>query len=140
MSLDDFEAVLEQLPGLSRAVLHGLGEPLLNPQLPDIIRWLKAANVRTIFNSNATLLTDHMQEELIQAQLDELRVSLDAAVPHVYQRIRGVPLLGHVIKNLQRLLSRRQRLGAALPRVSLWCVPCGRTLTSCRSSCVWLES
>src|SRR3990172_8954640 len=39
--LGDLEEVLRQLPGVSRAVLHGLGEPLLNPRLPDMILQLK---------------------------------------------------------------------------------------------------
>ena len=41
ISLEELQMISEQLPGLNRAVLHGIGEPLLNRELPAMIRHLK---------------------------------------------------------------------------------------------------
>ena len=42
MSWALFTSIVDQLPGLKRAVLHGVGEPMLVRNLPDMIRYLKA--------------------------------------------------------------------------------------------------
>src|SRR5690349_5466256 len=44
LSFDDFRRVVDQVPDLQRAVLHGIGEPLLNAQLPRMIAYLKGRN------------------------------------------------------------------------------------------------
>src|SRR5271165_3354279 len=37
---DLFRAIVDQLPGLKRAVLHGIGEPMLVKNLPKMVRYL----------------------------------------------------------------------------------------------------
>src|SRR5690349_13182875 len=51
---DNFLKIVEQFPDMERAVLHGIGEPLLNKDLPRMIAHLKARNVYVLFNTNAT--------------------------------------------------------------------------------------
>lgn len=72
---------MEQFPVLERAVLHGVGEPLLNRDLPRMVAHLKSRGVYVLFNTNATLLTEDWGRRLIEAGLDELRVSVDGADP-----------------------------------------------------------
>jgi len=74
-------------------VLHGIGEPLLNTELSEIISYLKAAGKYVLFNSNATLLNARWRQALIDSQLDEYRVSLDATTPESYAAVRGKPLV-----------------------------------------------
>jgi len=38
LSFDNFRYIVDQFPALERVVLHGLGEPLLNKELPRMIR------------------------------------------------------------------------------------------------------
>ena len=97
---DDFVRVVEQFPEIERAVLHGIGEPLLNKDLPRMIAYLKARAVYVLFNTNATLLTDDWARQLIQSGLDEIRVSIDGADPRTYALIRGVPLFHKVVDYL----------------------------------------
>src|SRR5258708_32847263 len=40
LSFDDFRSIVDQFPELERVVLHGLGEPLLNKDLPRMIHYL----------------------------------------------------------------------------------------------------
>ena len=120
ISYEEFRRVVDKAPALRRAVLHGLGEPLLNPHLPRMIAHLKARGVHVLFNSNAILLTPRRQVQLIESGLDELRASLDAGTPETYRRLRGVPAFERVVANLGAFMETKRRLGAALPRVSLW--------------------
>ncbi|MEJ2169396.1 MAG: radical SAM protein [Desulfobacterales bacterium] len=120
LSLDEAVMITDQLADLEKIFLHGIGEPLLNPELLDIIRRLKGRDVYVLFNSNATLLNDRMARALIQTGLDELRVSLDAATAGGYQKIRGSDKFEQVLENLRSfvLLQKRQRV--VHPKLSLW--------------------
>jgi radical SAM protein with 4Fe4S-binding SPASM domain len=122
LSYEKFLAVVDQFPRIERAVLHGIGEPLLNKALPRMITYLKRdKGSHVLFNSNATLLKSDWQHSLIEAQLDELRVSLDAATPETYRKIRGAPAFNKIIENLQGMVATKAALGSSLPKLSLWC-------------------
>lgn len=122
LTLDEFITIAEQFPQMQRALLHGIGEPLLNRDLPEIIRYLKGRNVQVIINSNGTLLSPAWQESLVNSGLDEYRCSIDGARDETYARIRGANLLPKLTKGLQELVQTKARLGSATPRISIWCV------------------
>src|SRR5436305_14767012 len=52
LSFDNFRYIVDQFPVLDRVVLHGLGEPLLNKDLPRMVSYLKARGTYVLFNSN----------------------------------------------------------------------------------------
>jgi len=79
ISLAELIRITDQVPDLEQVYLHGIGEPLLNKELPDIIRHLKRRNVYFLFNCTGILLIYQRQQKLIATGLDELRISLDAA-------------------------------------------------------------
>lgn len=120
LSWENFLGIVEQFPDTERAVLHGIGEPLLNQDLPRMIAYLKARSVTVLFNTNATLLTEAWSRKLIEAGLDELRVSVDGADPRTYALIRGAPLFHKVVGNLKRFVEVQKEMGASRPRPSLW--------------------
>lgn len=122
LSYDEFVAIAEQFPGMQRTVLHGIGEPLLNRDLPQIISYLKQRDIEVLFNSNGTLLTPAWQEALVRSGLDEFRCSIDGAEPETYARIRGANLLHKIEEGLAGLMRTKARLQASSPRVSIWCV------------------
>ena len=111
LSLDEFRALVDQLPDLRRAVLQGIGEPLLNRDLAPMIAHLKTRGVYSVFNTNAALLTRRRQVELIESGLDELRVSLDSSTPETYARMRGIPAFERVVDNLGEMVRTRAELG-----------------------------
>src|SRR5207244_4897608 len=112
--------ILDQTPGVQRVVLHGIGEPLLNKELPAIVRAVKDRGAYALFNTNGLLLRGRLVEPLIASGLDELRVSVDSATPEVYQQIRGVDGLARIFANLDHFRAAKDRLGSDRPIVSLW--------------------
>jgi MoaA/NifB/PqqE/SkfB family radical SAM enzyme len=120
LSWENFRRVVDQLPHLERVVLHGIGEPLLNKDLPRFVAHLKERGARVLFNTNAILLNQERGDALVSAGLDELRVSLDAVTPELYARLRGVNQLPRVIHNLETFTARHG--GRTSPKVSLWWV------------------
>jgi MoaA/NifB/PqqE/SkfB family radical SAM enzyme len=119
MKWDTFRRIVDQLPIIERAVLHGIGEPMLNKELPRFVAHLKDKGAQVVFNTNGILLDQHRGDALADAGLDELHVSIDAVSPELYARLRGVNKLPVVIKNLKAFVARH---GAEHPKVSLWFV------------------
>jgi MoaA/NifB/PqqE/SkfB family radical SAM enzyme len=120
MSWRLFTSIVDQLPGLARAVLHGVGEPMMVKDLPRMIRYLKDRGVYVLFNTNGTLLAPRKRRELIDAGLDELRVSLDAAEAQSFFKVRGKNFFDRIVRNVGEFIVLQKEVGASTPRVSLW--------------------
>jgi radical SAM protein with 4Fe4S-binding SPASM domain len=120
LSLEQVQRLLDQLPVVRRVVLHGIGEPLLNRSLPEIVRAAKARGARVLFNSNGLLLKGRILRPLIESGLDELRVSVDSAEPETYEAIRGVDGLERIFTNLSGFAGTKRSLQSETPAVSLW--------------------
>lgn len=122
LSYVEFVQIAEQFPEMRRALLHGIGEPLLNKELPQIIKYLKGREVEVIINSNGTLLTPTWQTALVESGLDQYRCSIDGAKPETYARIRGANALPKLMEGLAGLVKTRAGLQAETPHISIWCV------------------
>ena len=120
LTLERVRAIVAQFPVLDRVVLHGIGEPLLNPQIFDIVAYLKTRVASVLFNSDAISLTAPRAGRLVESGLDEYRVSMDAATAATYRRLRGVDRFARVTANVERLIGLQRELGRTTPRVSLW--------------------
>jgi MoaA/NifB/PqqE/SkfB family radical SAM enzyme len=120
LTLARVQAIVEQFPVLDRVVLHGIGEPLLNREIFDIVGWLTRRVATVLFNSDAISLTAARARRLIESGLDEYRVSMDAATASTYRRLRGVDHFDRVVGNVRRLVELERELGRSTPRVSLW--------------------
>jgi MoaA/NifB/PqqE/SkfB family radical SAM enzyme len=129
LSLDQVQSLVSQFPTVNRVVLHGVGEPLLNRELPKIILWLKEKGIYVLFNSNGTLLNKRWREALVESGLDEIRLSLDSATPQTFARVRGKPLFDVIIRNINGLTALKARTGSTAPMVSLWLTGLRETLT-----------
>ena len=120
MSWELFTSIVDQLPNIERAVLHGVGEPMLVKNLPRMVRYLKDRGTYVLFNTNGTLLNDRNGRALIEAGLDELRVSLDAANAKSYRAIRGKDFFARILRNVRAFRALQEREGRDRPRVSAW--------------------
>ena len=120
MSFDLFKSIVDQVPNVTRVVLHGVGEPMLVKDLPKMIRYLKERNIYVLFNTNGTLLNPKQRQAMIDSGLDELRVSLDAAEADSFLKVRGKPFFDRIVRNVSELTALQAATGATTPRVSLW--------------------
>src|SRR3974390_3936610 len=65
MSWELFTRIVDQLPNIERAVLHGVGEPMLVRDLPAMVRYLKDRGTYVLFNTNRTVLNERKGQALI---------------------------------------------------------------------------
>ena len=69
-----------------------------------------------LFNTNGTLLNEANGRALIEAGLDELRVSLDAAEAEVYQMVRGKDFFAKIVANVGNFTRMQREMGAVRSR------------------------
>ena len=120
MSWALFTRIVDQVPDIARVVMHGVGEPMLVKNLPDMICYLKRRGTYVLFNTNGTLMQPKRFQALIETGLDELRVSLDAADRESYARIRGKDFFERIVRDVGKFVAHQKHVGATTPRVSLW--------------------
>ncbi len=120
MSWELFTKIVDQFPSIARVVLHGVGEPMLVRDLPRMIRYLKDRGIYVLFNTNGTLLNPRKFQELIDTELDELRVSVDAADRETYKLVRGKDFFDRIVRDVGRFTAFQHRVGAVHPKVSIW--------------------
>ncbi len=85
-----------------RSVKFTGGEPLMRPDLAQIIRSVPPG-METSLTTNATLLAERAQE-LKDAGLTRVNVSLDTMDPERYKQIAGKPMLGEALAGIDAAL------------------------------------
>lgn len=120
LTFEQFCFIVDQFPVLERVVLHGLGEPLLNKDLPRMIRYLKERGTYVLFNSNGILLNAVRGQALIDAGLDEYRLSMDGSTRETYAQVRGVDAFNKIWRNVHAFILQQKEQNVTKPVVSLW--------------------
>ncbi|MBU0633579.1 MAG: radical SAM protein [Candidatus Omnitrophica bacterium] len=107
------------------------GEPLLYPKSLELIRYIKRKNMHTLMITNGSLL-DKAAQEIVEAGLDELNVSLDGDAL-LHDEIRGMPgLSARIIAGLKSVNDYKRETGRKKPLINLQC-----TIT--KYNCEYLE-
>jgi len=110
MKLDLFRRILEGARRSSYRAeilfLHKDGEPLLHPDIVEMVRLAKEAAIakEVAFATNAALLDESVSKGLIAAGLGELYVSIESLDPARYAEIRAGAEIESVIANVRRFI------------------------------------
>lgn len=102
-----YRRVVEQVRGwrLESFYLSGYGEPLLDPELADRVSFARQAGIEnTAIVTNASLLDEKRAAELVRAGLSRVHLSIDAATPEAYSRLRPGLDFGRVMDNVEGLI------------------------------------
>jgi len=89
------------------------GEPLLHPDLVWLIGAIHTGGRRTELATNATLLNGRTSRDLLLAGLDTLIISLDAATPETYAKIRRGADFERTRAGIMTFLREKRRLHAS---------------------------
>ena len=105
---------------IQRVELYNWGEPLLNPNLADFIRFFSERRAETEVSTN---LSQRDYDEtylatLVEAGLSTLIVSIDGATQESYERYRIRGNLERVLGNMRRLMEVKRELRSETPTVT----------------------
>jgi MoaA/NifB/PqqE/SkfB family radical SAM enzyme len=122
MSVATFRDVVDQLEGVRRLSLLGIGEPLLHPALPELIAhavergrelgWIVSTT------TNGQLLSGRRAEQLARSGIHEVRVSVDAVDAPTYESIRRGGQLDRLVENVRQF---RRQFGGTMALNSIVC-------------------
>lgn len=123
MEDDLFTRIIDECArcGCKETHLHNFGEPLLDKQLEDRVRYAKDRGLPKVkIFSNGSLLSERRARGLIEAGLDEIKISFDGATKEEFERIR-VPLqFDRVVENIKGLVALRDEMRSEM-RVQVAC-------------------
>jgi radical SAM protein with 4Fe4S-binding SPASM domain len=120
MEFSLFRRILDECQGgrLWGLKLSYRGEPLLHPDLVEMVAYAKARGVLDVFfNTNGMLLTEAVSLRLMDAGLDRISVSVEGTDPVAFERERRGAKFSRILANLDALISLRTKKGYDRPRV-----------------------
>ena len=103
-------------------VVSAAGEPLLHPDLPEIMRLLETTGAKIKLLTNGSLLNASVAQRLIDQNTDELRVSIWAKNEEEFaSNYPGTDLkfFARVKENLRRLTRLKKISGKTTPKLSI---------------------
>ena len=93
----------------------GIGEPLLNPDLVQILKMFYEEGKEFGFNSNGLALTKGLSDQILPySPILTVIFSLDAATPETYRKIRA-DNFGRVVDNISYYCQNRRKMFGNLP-------------------------
>jgi MoaA/NifB/PqqE/SkfB family radical SAM enzyme len=110
---------LREVPTLETVAFWGLGEPLLHPDIVEMVALAKELGARTELVTNGLLLGAELAEGLILAGLDTLVLSVDGATPGSHAEVRAGPDRKQVHQQVRNLHRTRRTLLRNNPEIGL---------------------
>jgi SynChlorMet cassette radical SAM/SPASM protein ScmF len=107
LDLDLFESIIEQAKpmGLTGVKLTG-GEPLLHPEIEEILEYIRTQDLRLVVETNGVLCTPELAEKMAACKDPFVSVSLDGAEAETHEWVRGVGgCFNEAIDGLKNLVS-----------------------------------
>ncbi|RJQ47080.1 MAG: radical SAM protein [Gaiellales bacterium] len=120
MDLELFRRVIDQAwdAGVYEVALFLGGEPLLHKRLPEMISYVHDKGLESRVYTNACLLTRERSEEILDAGLDFLGVSIDGDNREEYEAMRVGADFDEVVANIMAFLELKKERGQDRPYVS----------------------
>ena len=128
LCFEAFKRLIDEQIGLVEIKLQGLGEPSMQREpYYEMIRYARARDIWVRTTTNASLL--HLKigpdkrpafKELIDADPNEVQVSVDGATKEVFEGIRQGSKFKHVVRNCAALNAYSREVGVT--RTKMWTV------------------
>lgn len=120
MELDVYKKIIDECValGVNDLWITG-GEPTLHPLLVNQVAYAKGHGIDSLaLITNAQLLTPLLGRRLIESGLDKLEVSIDAATPETYSKMRPPGNLKTVEENLEAFIKLKSEMKTTKPQVT----------------------
>jgi MoaA/NifB/PqqE/SkfB family radical SAM enzyme len=105
-----YEKIIDECTGYNcgSVHLHNFGEPLLDKNLAGRVRYARQKGIkRVVIFSNGSLLTAENANALVDAGLDQIKVSFDGSTREEFERIRPPLKFDKIVNNIKELVKIR---------------------------------
>jgi len=111
MSMDLFEKLMNEIDnyGERRIALHKDGEPLLHPQIIEILERVKRNRNHIVYlTTNGHRLNENISRSIFENRIDVINFSIGAATKEFYSKVRGKHF-DKVMENILNFLNFREK-------------------------------
>ena len=116
LTKDFFTETIDQLyRELFYLVFYFQGEPYLNPQFLDMVKYAASKRIYTATSTNAHYLTDANAKKTIESGLNRLIISIDGTTQDVYQQYRVGGQLSKVLEGAKNMVKWKRELKSKTP-------------------------
>jgi len=113
---DFFTETIDQLSNeLLYLVFYFQGEPYLNPDFLDMVKYASAKKIYTATSTNAHYLNDANAKGTIESGLDRLIISIDGTTQEVYEQYRVGGHLDKVLDGAKNVVNWKKQLKSRTP-------------------------
>lgn len=102
-----------------KIALAVMGEPLLHPELPEMVSMIKEYGLKAYVWTNGMLLNEKRSKDLLNAGLDKLFVSYEIINKRLHEKIRVGANYQQVMENVDNFLVLKKRLNPSC-KVAIW--------------------
>lgn len=99
--------------------LHLFGEPLLAPQIIEMVKYVKKSDPLNaiLLTTNGALLTSEKSEALIKYRLDKISISFTSPDKKTYFEKTGMDRLEEIEKNIEQLIAMKKKNKSRRPLI-----------------------
>jgi MoaA/NifB/PqqE/SkfB family radical SAM enzyme len=122
MDMDLFKKIVDECAalGITHVRVHNYGEPFLDRQLVEKVRYAKEKGIAEVgMISNGSLITEEIARGMIEAGLDAINISVDAGGKETFERTRVHLEYDTVINNVRTLARLKKEMGRKRPKLIL---------------------
>jgi radical SAM protein with 4Fe4S-binding SPASM domain len=118
LEMNSFKGTIDQLaPDLLYLTFYFQGEPYLNPDFLEMVKYAATKKIYTATSTNAHYLDDDNARKTIESGLDRLIISLDGTTQEVYSQYRKGGNLEKVISGAANIVKWKKKLKSKTPYV-----------------------
>ncbi len=111
------ETIQELADHLIYLYFYFQGEPYLNPQFLDMVKYASERGIYTVTSTNAHFLDDENAKRTIEAGLDRIIISIDGTTQETYQSYRVGGKLDKVLEGTRNLIQWKKELKSTTPHI-----------------------
>lgn len=93
------------------------GEPYLNPNFLEMVKYASQKKIYTSTSTNAHYLTPEQAQKTIESGLDRLIISIDGTTQEVYEQYRVGGILNKVIEGTKNIINAKKELNSETPHM-----------------------
>lgn len=122
MDMDLYRKIVDECAalGITHVRMHNYGEPFLDRTLVEKVRYAKERGIAEVgMISNGSLISEDIARGMVDAGLDAINISVDAAGKQIFESTRVNLKYDDVIGNIRTLVRVRDEAGKRRPKLIL---------------------
>ena len=119
LSYDNFKRIFKNVEKVNAVILEGLGEPLINPDLLRMIRYISDRGGKAIITTNGTLVTKQVAKELVVNKLNRIRFSMNSADNGTFPTLRGGANFQDVCDGIRNIQEEKEIQDSEIPEIRI---------------------